>query len=109
MAMAASTEASRFVGEWRATKDVCAFGYTAVWSIAEEHGGLVARENCGAHCCGCVPNPFPKTLRLTRQGGATEWQGTQGCHTIGLAPSEPDDGTLRLVTKDGWFRLARVT
>ena len=97
-------------GDWRATKGHCGCGYTGVWTVAvADDGAVVVSENCGSHCCGCVPNCCPKRgLLAHRMGKESEnvWSGRMGGKPLRLAKN--DDGTLSHMTTDGPMIMTRL-
>jgi len=97
-------------GDWQATKEHCGCGYTGVWTVTvSDDSTVVASENCGSHCCGCVPNCVPKrgpfAHRLTKESNNV-WSGRMGCKPIRLTLE--DDGTLRHLTTDGPMIMTRL-
>jgi hypothetical protein len=49
---------------WNATGNC---GYTAVWHISiKDDESIVVKEQPGAKCCGCVPNPNLKTHKMKK-------------------------------------------
>ena len=54
-------------GDWDASKEHMACGYTAVWRITvKDEENIVIKEQPGSHCCGCVPNCFLKTHHMKK-------------------------------------------
>ena len=97
-------------GDWQATKEHCGCGYTGVWTVAvADNDAVVVSENCGSHCCGCVPNCFPKRGPLAHRMAKESdnvWSGRMGGKPIRLAKN--DDGTLSHMTTDGPMIMTRL-
>ena len=98
-------------GAWHATMDpsapcACGCGYTGTWRIsAVDEETIIVKEDCGSHCCGCVPNPCPKCERM-RQVGDGEWAGTLGCKPVQL--KRRSDTELYHLTPDGPMIMTRL-
>ena len=94
-------------GDWNAVKTgICACGYTAVWKVAvdNENDGIIVKEQMGAKCCGCVPNPVLKTHKMKKAGDGV-YQGTLGFKPIRL--EKRSDKELYHVTTDGPMIMTR--
>ena len=101
--------ASSIEGDWAAKKEYCGCGYTGIWTVTTAGDAIIVSEHCGAHCCGCVPNPCPKrgclAHRMTKQSDGV-WSGRMGGKPITLRSI--DDRTLRHLTTDGPMIMTRA-
>lgn len=94
-------------GPWEARKDSCGFGYKGTWVVTgsdSTDGSLTITEQWGARCCGCVPNPVPKTHKMQKDGPGG-WSGTKGCKPIFL--KKVSEHELRHMTTDGMMTMLR--
>ena len=94
-------------GDWKAEKMHCACGYHAIWTVTpdnEKWDAITIKEQPGAGCCGCIPNPCLKTHKMTRTGEC-EWKGRLGGKTIALRKTS--DAELRHMTTDGPMIMTR--
>ena len=100
---------SSIEGEWSAQpapEHWCGCGYTGTWTItAVDEERITVSEHCGSHCCGCVPNPCPKTERMRRVGDG-EWTGTLGFKPVSIKTRT--DAELYHMTPDGLMIMARA-
>ena len=90
-------------GDYSAKKEHMNCGYTSTWTVRSLDGdSIVLREHCGSYCCGCVPNPCPKTgclaHRMVRSSDGV-WEGRLGGKPLRL--TKQADGTLHHMTSDG--------
>ena len=101
-------EMSGIEGDYHAKKQHMACGYTSTWTVVQDGDKIVVSEHCGSFCCGCVPNPCPKTgclaHRMTKSGDDS-WAGRMGGKPISL--TKKPDGTLHHVTTDGPMIMTR--
>ena len=74
-------------GDWHARKQNMNIGYTATWTVAAvDDENIVVSEKCGSHCCGCVPNCFPKAGCLAHR---MKKEGHLVTFGVCLSPSAP--------------------
>ena len=98
-------------GDWNATRDCMGCGYTGTWTIVVvDDEKIVVSEQCGSRCCGCVPNPCPKTgccaHHMKKTGDESTWSGSLGGKPIKLTKNA--DGTLHHLTTDGPMTMKRI-